>query len=104
MAGDTEQILVTGFPDMGSGPGIHLALIRMFDQLWSRHVALYIRASDWYLNGHHLDEAFSTVIPVLPALRQMTKKDTSEMLHQRAREIKAEENTVVRKFRQEGIR
>ncbi|GGD44119.1 hypothetical protein GCM10011361_08880 [Muriicola marianensis] len=61
-SGDSLQVLAAGFLNTGSGPDFHHARIRIDDQLWSGHVELHIRASDWYLHDHHLDEAYNTVI------------------------------------------
>ena len=60
--GEPLQILSAGRANRNSGPDFLFARVRMLDKIWSGHVEMHIKASDWYEHGHHRDVSYNTVI------------------------------------------
>jgi hypothetical protein len=62
IGGEPIHILATGAPNYGSGPDFFYSRIQIGDHLWSGHVEIHVRASDWNLHNHNLDVAYNSVI------------------------------------------
>lgn len=60
--GERIHVVSPGEPNSLSGPDFHHSKIRLGDSEWSGHVELHIKASDWYMHGHHRDHAYNAVI------------------------------------------
>lgn len=60
--GRKVRILDPGLLNTADGPDFSNAKIRIDDCVWAGNVELHMRASDWWRHGHHLDEAYSSII------------------------------------------
>jgi hypothetical protein len=60
--GETVEILSAGSRNRDSGPDFHDAKIKIGDTLWVGSVEIHVKASEWYVHGHHDDKAYRNVI------------------------------------------
>jgi hypothetical protein len=56
------EILQVGTHNHLAGPDFFNAQIRIGTQLWAGNVEIHIKASDWYVHNHELDENYENVI------------------------------------------
>jgi len=62
LTGEKLSVLSPGQHNDDSGPDFSNAQVRIDDTLWAGNVEVHIRSSDWFLHGHHTDEAYSNII------------------------------------------
>lgn len=60
--GDDIFVLFVGAENLNSGPDFLHAKIRINEQLWVGNVEIHVKASDWYLHHHEIDENYNAVI------------------------------------------
>lgn len=60
--GHIVDVIDPGIANNGSGPDFFNAKIRIDRQWWAGNIEMHVRASDWYVHGHHTDKAYDNVI------------------------------------------
>lgn len=60
--GESVTVQNTGFLNTDAGPDFLYAKMGIGDQMWSGHVEIHVRASEWYDHKHHLDPDYDNVI------------------------------------------
>ena len=56
------ELVHVGTHNVYAGPDFFNAKLYVDQQLWAGNVEIHIKASDWYLHGHELDNAYANVI------------------------------------------
>jgi len=56
------SIIAVGSHNFNAGPDFFNAQLKIANQLWAGNVEIHINASDWFVHGHELDEAYDNVI------------------------------------------
>lgn len=61
---EDEELRVLNFGQYNThaGPDFEYAQLQINQTLWSGHVEMHLKASDWLLHKHHLDPAYNTTI------------------------------------------
>lgn len=73
--GENIQVLHTGTHNRDSGPDFLMAKVRIGQTIWAGNVEIHIKASDWYMHGHHLDKAYNNVILHVVAFHDREVRD-----------------------------
>ena len=61
-AGDSIEVLETGFQNRNAGPDFFNAKIKIGTTLWVGNVEIHLRSSDWLMHGHTMNPAYDNVI------------------------------------------
>ena len=56
------RVLVAGQHNLNSGPDFFNSQLYIGSQLWAGNVELHLKASDWFVHHHELDQAYDNVI------------------------------------------
>ena len=60
--GQPVEVIDTGLHNRHAGPDFFNAKLKINGTLWVGNIEIHIKASDWYLHGHHKDHAYDNVI------------------------------------------
>jgi hypothetical protein len=60
--GEEVRVIVVGQHNLNSGPDFFNSQLYIGSQLWAGNVEIHIKASDWFVHHHEVDQAYDNVI------------------------------------------
>jgi hypothetical protein len=60
--GEEVRVIIVGQHNLNSGPDFFNSQLYIGSQLWAGNVEIHIKASDWFVHHHEVDEAYDNVI------------------------------------------
>ena len=60
--GEEVRVIVIGQHNSNSGPDFFNSQLYIGSQLWAGNVEIHIKASDWFVHNHEVDQAYDNVI------------------------------------------
>lgn len=77
------EIIDVGQLNQNAGPDFFNAKIKIDSTLWVGNVEIHVKASDWFVHNHHLDESYdSTILHVVIQDDKQVKRTTGEAIPQ----------------------